>query len=231
MNDQRFRDREDAGQRLATALFKYRGESPLVLALPRGGVPVGYEVARALGAPLDIWVVRKIGVPWHRELGLGAVSEGGHVYLTPEVVRASGILSGELDRLTQQKWTEVQSRVRHLRGDRPRPQLEGRTVIVVDDGIATGGTMRAALGDIRTQRPRALVLAVPVAAADTIAALAVEVDDAVCLVSPTELYAIGLWYEAFPEVSDAEVTRLLERARSEAGEVRSSWTSVAAPSS
>lgn len=211
----RFRDRVDAGRRLATELRGYAGEHPVVLALPRGGVPVGYEVARALCAPLDVWVVRKIGVPWHPELGLGAVAEGGYVHLTHEILDRVELSRAELSALTESKRREVDERVRKFRGDRPAPVLRNRTVIVVDDGIATGGTVRAVVRSVRAQHPKYLVLAVPVAAADTLEALASEVDRIVCLLAPDDLHAIGLWYDDFSQVQDDEVIRLLERARRE----------------
>jgi putative phosphoribosyl transferase len=209
----RFRDREDAGRRLAAELRAYAAEHPIIIALPRGGVPVGYEVARALDAPLDVWVVRKIGVPWHPELGIGAVAEGGYVHITPEVLRHIELSDDELSLATESKRREVEERVRRFRGDHPRPVLHGRTVIVVDDGIATGGTVRAAIQSIRAENPSKIVLAVPVAAPDTLGALASEVDHVVCLLTPSNLHAIGLWYEDFSQVPDVEVVRLLDRAR------------------
>jgi putative phosphoribosyl transferase len=209
----RLRDREEAGQRLAAALLQYRDEAPLVLALPRGGVPVAYEVARALDAPMDIWIVRKVGVPGHTELGLGAVAEGGHVFLSQEIMRYVGLSSETVTAAARSEAAEVERRVRQFRGDRPAPAVEGKTVILVDDGIATGGTVRAAILALRAQRARKIVLAVPVAAADSIEELRPEVDDVVCLLAPSDLYAIGLWYEDFRQVSDDEVQALLERAR------------------
>jgi putative phosphoribosyl transferase len=198
-------------------LSAHRGPSTIVLALPRGGVPVGYQVAQALGAAFDIWVVRKIGLPWHEELGIGAVAEGGCIHLAPGAARAFDLSREMLNQLAQEKWSEVQRRVRRLRGDRPRPSLAGKDVIIVDDGIATGGTVRAVIGDVRAERPRSLVLAVPVAAADTIEALAQEVDEAVCLAMPEDLRAIGFWYDDFRQVSDEEVMALLDRTRERTG--------------
>jgi putative phosphoribosyl transferase len=211
----RFRSRQEAGEKLAAALEGYAGRQPIVLALPRGGVAVGYEVARALDAPLDVWVVRKVGVPWQPELGMGAVAEGGFVHLSPDIVEQAGLLEERLSEAVEEKRREVEERARKFRGNRPRPDLRGRTVILVDDGIATGGTVRAAIRSIRAEGPRELVLAVPVAAASTMAALAGEVDHTVCLLAPEDLYAIGLWYEDFRQVSDEEVARLLESARRE----------------
>jgi putative phosphoribosyl transferase len=210
-----FRNREDAGRRLAAELQPYAAERPIVLALPRGGVPVGYEVARALAAELDVWVVRKLGVPWHPELGVGAVAEGGYTHLTDEVLRHVGLSQDELADLVETKQREVEERVRRFRGERPAPLLRDRTVILVDDGIATGGTVRAAIHSIRAQEPKRIILAVPVAASETVAALSAEVDRVVCLLSPTDLYAIGLWYQDFQQVLDDEVVHLLDRARKE----------------
>lgn len=210
---QRFRDRTDAGRQLAAKLTIYAKQDPIILALPRGGVPVGYEIARALAAPLDVWVVRKIGVPWHPELGVGAVAEGGHVHLTPNVLAQVGLTDEQLKELTEDKRREVEERVRTFRKGRPQPALRDRTVIIVDDGIATGGTVHAAIRSTRAQQPKQLVLAVPVAAPETIRELESEVDRVICLLTPSDLYAIGLWYEDFDQVSDAEVIDLLERAR------------------
>lgn len=209
----RFRDREDAGRQLASELRGYAKDSPIVIALPRGGVPVGFEVARALGAPLDIWVVRKIGVPWHPELGVGAIAEGGQLFVARELINQIGLSGLELAQLTETKRREVEQRVRLFRGDRPRPSLRGRTVLLVDDGIATGGTVHAAIEAIRAEEPKHLVLAVPVAAPDSLSELGPLVDRVVCLLTPSDLHAIGLWYDDFTQVPDEEVLRLLERAR------------------
>lgn len=211
----RFHNRQDAGRKLASILVDYSAEQPIVLALPRGGVPVAYEVARALHAPLDVWVVRKIGVPWHPELGLGAVAEGGYIHRTEEIIQSVGISADQLERAIETKRREVEERVRRFRGDRPSPALRGRTVLLIDDGIATGGSVRAAIVSIRAQQPRKLVLAVPVASPDTIEALAPGVERIISLLAPPDLYAIGLWYEDFSQVSDEEVVRLLDRARRE----------------
>jgi putative phosphoribosyl transferase len=211
----RFRNRQDAGRKLAAKLREFAAEHPIVLALPRGGVPVGYEVARALSAPLDVWVVRKIGVPWHAELGIGAVAEGGYIHLSREILGHLGISEEEQSKATESKRREVEERVRRFRGEHPRPVLRDRTVIVVDDGIATGGTVRAAIRSIRAEGPKKVVLAVPVAAPDALEALAPEVDRAVSLLTPPDLYAIGLWYEDFRQLSDDDVVRLLDRARQE----------------
>lgn len=210
---QRFRDRRDAGRRLANLLAGYAAEAPVVLALPRGGVPVAYEIARKLNAELEVLVSRKVGVPWHRELGIGAVAEGGHVHVSPDVLATAGLGEEQLAAAIDAERDEVAVRVRRFRGDRPRVPLGGRTVILVDDGIATGGTVMAALAAIHAAGPRKVVLAVPVAPRDTLDALASEVDEVVCPLVPVDLHAIGLWYEDFEQVEDAEVVRLLEASR------------------
>jgi putative phosphoribosyl transferase len=208
-----FFDRREAGARLGAALAGLGAEDVVVIALPRGGVVVGAEVAAALGAPLDIWIVRKIGAPGHEELGLGAVAEGGFTHLSEDIVRALGIGKGELGRLVRRKHAELDRRTKLLRGERPRPLLAGKTVVLVDDGIATGGTIRAVAGALRRERPRRLVLAAPVAAADTLAALAHEFDRVVCLEVPRALHAVGLWYEDFRQIDDDEVIDCLRAAR------------------
>jgi putative phosphoribosyl transferase len=209
----RFRDRREAGERLGAALMALHGPQTVVVALPRGGVEVGFEVARALEAPLDIWVVRKIGVPGHEELGLGAVAEGGYTHLSPEIVAATGIPRGELARLCKRKLVEVERRTQLLRAGHARVSVADKVVVLVDDGIATGGTIRAVAGALRREGPARLVLGVPVAAADTIEALSHEFDEVVCLEQPVVLHAVGLWYDDFGQVDDQEVIALLAAAR------------------
>jgi len=204
-----FVDRADAGRRLAAELAGYATKRPIVLGLPRGGVVVAYEIARALSAELDLWLVRKIGVPWQPELGMGAVAEGRYVHLNQDIVAALGLAEEDVARATAAEHEEVERRVRKFRGDRPRPKLTGRVVILVDDGIATGGTVRVAVRSIRAERPSELVIAVPVAAPETLRALALEVDRVVCLLAPPGLGAIGQWYEDFSQVSDDAVVELL----------------------
>jgi len=207
-----FADRRTAGRLLGQALIHHAGTNAVVLGLPRGGVPVADEVARVLGGSLDVWVVRKLGVPQQPELGMGAIAEGPAVVIDRSIVRALGIRTATLFEVARREMTEVRRRVERFRGGRVAPELRGRVVILVDDGIATGGTVRAAIRAIKKQHPARLVLAVPVASPDVVAALAREVDEVVCLRQPDPLYAIGLWYEDFRQVRDEEVARILARA-------------------
>ena len=209
----RFRDRTDAGRQLAALLRKYRGESPLVLGLPRGGVPVAYQVARMLGAPLDVWVVRKVGAPGQPELGVGAVAEGGALFLDRGMMRSLGVSETEVLQTAEREADEVAARIARFRGPHPAPNLEGRTVILVDDGVATGGTVRAALRALRERRPRRLVLAVPVGAVESLESLRAEVDDIVCAHPAEFMMAVGEFYDDFSQTPDAEVQELLAQAR------------------
>lgn len=184
----------------------------IVLALPRGGVPVAYEVATALGAPLDVFLVRKLGVPGHEELAMGAVASGGVRVLNTEVVEALGISEQAIEGVAQQELRELERRERVYRGGRPPPELRDRVVILVDDGLATGSSMRAAVAAVRQQHPRRIVVAVPTAAAETCEDFRREVDEVVCLSTPEPFYAVGLWYRDFSQTSDDEVRALLERA-------------------
>jgi putative phosphoribosyl transferase len=184
----------------------------VVLGLPRGGVPVAYEIATALEAPLDVLVARKIGAPGNAELGVGAVAEGGVRVLSDEAIRSLLISEEELEDATARAVSEVAERVRHYRSERPLISLRDRTVVVVDDGLATGGTARAALRAVRALGARRVLLAVPVGVPDTVMALAGEANAVVCLLEPQPLWAIGLWYEDFAQVSDDEVHELLSRA-------------------
>src|SRR5689334_3412105 len=196
----RYRNRSEAGQTLATYLGAYRGRQDLlVLALPRGGVPVGYEVARALRAPLDVFLVRKLGVPGREELAMGALASGGVRVLNEEVVRMLGIADAVIDAVATEEWRELLRRERTYRGNRPAPQVRGRTVILVDDGLATGSTMRAAVAALRQQRPGRLVVAVPVGAAETCAELRHEADEVVCAQTPEPFHAVGIWYGDFSQ--------------------------------
>jgi len=209
----RFRDRREAGRVLAQELAAYaRRPDVVVLALPRGGVPVAYEVARALGAPLDVFLVRKLGVPGHEELAMGAVATGGVRVLNDQVVRALGIPPDVIDMVAAWEQQELARRERLYRGDRPPPDVKGRTVVLVDDGLATGATMRAALAALRQQQPARRVVAVPTAAAQTCDALRTEADDVVCATTPEPFDAVGFWYEDFSQTTDDEVRELLDRA-------------------
>ena len=207
-----FRDRGEAGRLLATQLAAYAGRPDmLVLALPRGGVPVGFEVARALGAPLDVFVVRKLGVPGHEELAMGAIATGGVRILNEELVRALGIPDHLIEAVAATEQEELARRERLYRGNRPPPDVRGRTVILVDDGLATGATMQAAINALRQQQPARIVVAVPIAAPETCDHLKTEADDVVCAVTPEPFYAVGLWYEDFSQTTDDEVRDLLAR--------------------
>ena len=209
-----FRDRSDAGRKLAAKLRHLADDKPVVLALPRGGVPVGFEIARALEAPLDLVLVRKIGVPWQPELALGAVTDGGdpEVFIDRRLADELAIPDDYIDKETARQVTEIERRRRIYNAGRGPLEIAGRAAVVVDDGIATGATMRVALQATRRRNPSRLVLAVPVAAEDTLARLRPEVDEVVCLESPPDLGAIGFFYRDFHQLSDSEVTDLLARA-------------------
>jgi predicted phosphoribosyltransferase len=212
MQPQRFRNRTDAGRQLAEKLAAYAHRpGVLVLALPRGGVPVGFEVARKLGAPLDVFLVRKLGVPGYEELAMGAVATGGVRVLNDEIVRGLGISEHEIDAAAARELQELARRQRLYRGDRPLPDIAGRTVILVDDGLATGATMRAAIAAVRQQQPARIVIAVPTASPDTCEALKAEADDVVCAMTPEPFLAVGHWYEDFTQTTDDEVRELLAR--------------------
>jgi putative phosphoribosyl transferase len=211
--DRPFRDRREAGRRLAAELADYAGRPDvLVLALPRGGVPVAFEVARALAAPLDVFLVRKLGVPGHEELAMGAIATGGVRLLNEEVVRSLRIPPGVIERVAAIEGEELERRERAYRGNRPAPEVRGRTVILIDDGLATGASMRAAVAALRQQQPAKIVVAVPIAAPSTCEEFRDEVDETVCAVTPEPFYAVGLWYEDFSQTTDEEVHDLLARA-------------------
>jgi putative phosphoribosyl transferase len=213
--DQAFADRRDAGRKLAAALGRSSLHDPIVLALPRGGVPVGFEVAMALDAPLDLMLVRKIGAPGHPELALGAVTDGAApmTLLNDEVLAQRHPPSGYVESEATRELAELERRRRHYLGDRPPPDLAGRDVILVDDGVATGASARAALRALRRLSPRRVVLAVPVGPAEAIASLRVEADEVVCLLTPRRFYAVGEHYRRFEQTADEEVVDLLDRAR------------------
>ena len=212
MVGKRFRDRREAGRLLGAHLSAYANlPDVLVLALPRGGVPVAAEVARALGAPLDVFVVRKLGVPGHEEYALGAIATGGVRVLNEEVLQALRIPDRVIDALAGREQEELARRERVYRGHRPPLDVRGRTVILVDDGLATGATMHAAIRALRQQQPARIVVAVPTAAPQTCDELKSEVDDVICATTPDPFYAVGLWYEDFSQTTDEEVRELLDR--------------------
>jgi len=208
-----YRDRHDAGRVLASKLDRYAGrQDAIVLALPRGGVPVAAEVARHLGAPLDVFIVRKLGVPGYEELAMGALASGGVRVLNDEVVLELGIPEQVIERVVAVQQQELDRREQLYRGGRPPLDVAGRTVILVDDGLATGSTMRAAVAGLRQRAPSRVVVAVPVASTSTCEALAGEVDDIVCAQTPEPFLAVGLWYEDFSQTTDEEVRAELDRA-------------------
>jgi predicted phosphoribosyltransferase len=208
-----FDDRFDAGRKLATALAAYKGQQPVILALPRGGVPVAAEVATELGAPLDLILVRKIGVPFQPELAMGAVVNGGSpiVVRNEDVIREAEIDEQEFNTVRDRELAEIERRRLRYLGTRERAEIAGRTAIVIDDGIATGATTRAALRATRTRQPRELVLAVPVAPTDALVAMRAEADEVVCLEDHELFGAIGYYYRDFRQISDEEVVKILER--------------------
>jgi predicted phosphoribosyltransferase len=212
MVGRRFRDRREAGRLLAARLSAYANRPDvLVLALPRGGVPVAAEVARALGAPLDVFVVRKLGVPGHEEFAFGAIATGGVRVLNEDVVRALQIPDRVIDAVAAREQEELARRERVYRGDRPPLDVRGRTVILVDDGLATGATMHAAIRALRQQQPARIVVAVPTASPESCDELKRVVDDVVCATTLDPFYAVGLWYEDFSQTTDEEVRELLAR--------------------
>ncbi|MEU2259026.1 phosphoribosyltransferase family protein [Streptomyces sp. NPDC019645] len=222
-----FTDRVDAGRRLAGALGHLRDADPVVLGLPRGGVPVAFQVARALGAPLDVIVVRKLGVPYHRELGFGAIGEGGVRVISDDIVRRGHVSEKDVASVERAETAELTRQAERFRADRPRVAIKGRTVILVDDGIATGATAAAACEVVRAQGAARVVLAAPVAPPDAVSWLRTEADEVVCLSTPRAFSAVGEWYQDFSQTPDEEVVALLARsaadppdpARSEAVEV------------
>lgn len=207
-----YQDRHDGGRQLAKRLAKYANhDDVLVLALPRGGVPVAYEVAEALHAPLDIFLVRKLGVPGHQELAMGAIASGGMRVLNDDVVDYLQIPDEVIGEVAEQESIELQRREQSYRSNRPAPDVRGRTVILVDDGLATGSTMKAAAAALRKQNPARIVVAVPVSAEVTCQSLRAEVDEIVCGATPEPFRAVGLWYRDFSQTTDEEVRDLLAR--------------------
>lgn len=214
MNRHLFRDRSDAGRQLAQKLRYLEHSQPLVLALPRGGVPVGIEVASALHAPLDLLLVRKIGVPWHPELAAGAVIDGARprTVINEDVVRTAGVSKSDIARIVEAELAKIERRRRLWLSDRPHVPIAGHSAIVVDDGIATGASARVALQAVRAEGAARVVLAMPVAPAETAEMLRAECDDLVCLATPEDFMAVGIYYEDFRQVDDKEVQELLQGA-------------------
>jgi putative phosphoribosyl transferase len=216
-----FADRREAGQFLAKKLAEYADRPDvLVLALPRGGVPVAFEVARALHAPLDVFLVRKLGLPGHEEVAMGAIASGGVRVLNEDIVRALRIPADLIEAVAAGEQEELGRRQRIYRGDRPPPEVRGRTVVLVDDGLATGSTMRAAVLALRRQGAARIVVAVPIGAFQTCAEFEQEADDVICARTPEPFYAVGLWYGDFSQTTDEEVRDLLERAAVELAPAR-----------
>lgn len=210
-----FRDRSEAGRLLAAKLRAYTNRPDvLVLALPRGGVPVAYEVARALGAPLAVFIVRKLGVPGREEFAMGAVATGGVRVLNEDVVRGLGIPDYAIDKVAEREQQELKRRERLYRDAAPPPDVRGKTVILIDDGLATGATMEAAIKALRQQQPARIVVAVPTASSEACDELKAKADEVICLITREPFYAVGLWYENFSQTTDEEVRDLLARAAS-----------------
>ncbi|MEA5617168.1 phosphoribosyltransferase [Cronbergia sp. UHCC 0137] len=207
-----FKDRQEAGQLLAEKLKPYADRPDVtVLALPRGGVPVAFEVAKALKAPLDVLVVRKLGVPNHAELAMGAIAPGGVRILNQQIVQEEHITDDAIARIAIQEERELERREYLYRQNRPFPQLRGQTVILIDDGLATGATMWAAVVAVRQQQPAHIIIGVPVASPETCQQLAAAVDEIICIHQPKSFYSVGLWYEDFPQTSDRQVQDLLHQ--------------------
>jgi predicted phosphoribosyltransferase len=207
-----FKDRTDAGRQLADALAPYQREDAIILALPRGGVLVGSEIAQRLNKPLDILVVRKVGAPWHEELAVGAVGPGEVLFLNRHLINSLGIPENLLNERIHRERAELERRLKRFRGNRLFPDLQNRTIILVDDGLATGATARAAIEAVKALGAGKVVLAVPVGAQSTVSMLRREVDDLICLEQPEDFQAVSLWYQQFPQNSDTEVIHLLEKA-------------------
>lgn len=217
-----FQNRTEAGKTLAAKLENLvRQAGAIVLALPRGGVPVAFEIAKKLDAPLDVLIVRKLGVPGQEEFAFGAIASGGVRVFNEEIVRALRLPESVIERVTAGERAELERREKLYRGTRPLPRLRGRTVVIVDDGLATGATMKAAIRALKTQQPKAIIVAVPVASGETCRELRAEADVwCVCAVTPEPFYGVGMWYRDFSQTSDAEVIELLHRAESFGGEKR-----------
>jgi putative phosphoribosyl transferase len=213
MGQQQFLDRRQAGRKLGQALLRFTREDPVVLALPRGGMPVGYEIARLLDAPLEVFIVRKIGIPACREVAMGAIASGGLQVLDGDLIRRLGIQPYAVDIVIKEEMRELARREERYGADSAPPVLRGRTAILVDDGLATGLTMKAAVRAARKQQPARIVVAVPVGARDAIRMLKEEADEVVCLRTPEPFVAVGLWYAQFGQTTDDEVRELAGRSR------------------
>lgn len=210
---ERFLDRREAGRQLARILAKYADRPDvMVLALPRGGVPVAYEVALALKAPLDVLIVRKLGLPGHEELAIGAIASGGIRIVNEDILRALSVEPAVVNRVAKRELEELQRRERHYRGDRPAPEIRDRTVILIDDGLATGASMLAAVHGLRARHPARIVVAVPAAAPPAVDLLEPEVDEVIYGIAPVQFEGVGKWYEDFSQTTDEEVQALLEDA-------------------
>lgn len=210
---EQFRDRRDAGRKLAQELLAYKDRSDVtVLALPRGGVPVAYEVALALNAPLDIFIVRKLGLPGREELAIGAIASGGIRVLNNDIVHMLSIPQEVIDFVAQRELLELNRREQSYRGNRPAIEISHRTVILIDDGLATGASMRAAVAGVHTQHPTRVVVAVPTASPEAVDAFRGQVDEIICVMVPEQFYGVGKWYEEFKQIGDEEVRMLLEEA-------------------
>ena len=211
-----FRDREDAGRSLGAALKRLGGMvNPIVLGLPRGGLPVAFEVARAVHAPLDVWVVRKLGHPLQTELAIGAIASGGVRVLNEALIARTGLPAALVEQISAREHEELKRREKAYRGDAPPQELRGRSVILVDDGLATGATMSAAVAAVRQLGPHEVIVAVPVAPADTVQQLLGEADRVVCLEVPEPFLSIGSWYGSFPQLEDGEVLEIMRRSRAD----------------
>lgn len=209
-----FKDRIEAGDLLAEQLLKYKDKrGVVVLALPRGGVPIGFQVAKALNVPLDIFLVRKLGVPFQEELAMGAIASGGVVVFNDDILRMINISSDVIEEVKRQELAVLNHREKLYRGDRPIPDIKDKTIILIDDGIATGATIRAAIQALKKLQSKKIVVATPVAPLDTCELLRGEVDEVVCLEMPYPFYAIGNWYQDFSQTSDEEVQELLDRSK------------------
>jgi putative phosphoribosyl transferase len=227
-----FADRHEAGRRLGAELVRRLPQlhdgDPLVLAIPRGGVPVGYEVARHLDAALDLFIARKLGAPGHEELGIGAVAPGGTRFLDTDAIRALGVTEEYIEEITRKELAELERRLRRFRGDRPPPRIAGRPVILVDDGLATGVTALASLAAIRLDQPRRLVFAAPVCSVEGAETVARQADDVVCVATPDRFFGVGAWYHDFTQTSDDEVVELLRRRETEWNTTHSAISASAA---